>query len=60
MDGGERAGVCWTLVGDIRRSDAGSDRHSDDDRVPLEVRLDESNAFEQISSEEPNRHPISR
>jgi len=27
MDGSEPEGVCWALVGDIRRSDAGSGRH---------------------------------
>ena len=37
MDGGESEGVRWALVGDIRRSDAGSGRHSDDGRVPLKV-----------------------
>src|SRR5262249_6790341 len=37
MDGGEREGVRWALVGDIRRSDAGSGRHRDDGRVPPKV-----------------------
>jgi len=37
MDGGESEGVRWALVGDIRRPDAGSGRHRDDRRVPLEV-----------------------
>ena len=34
MDGGESEGVRWALVADIRRSDAGSGRHSDDGRIP--------------------------
>src|SRR6516225_5601688 len=37
MDGGEPQGIRWPLVGDMRRSGAGSGRHRDDGRVPPEV-----------------------
>src|SRR5215831_11282841 len=37
MDGGEPQRIRWPLVGDIRRSEAGSGRHRDDGRVSLKV-----------------------
>ena len=39
MDGSQPQGVRRPLVGDLRRSDAGSGRHGDDGRVPLKVAL---------------------
>ncbi len=37
MDGDAPQGVRWSLVGDVRSSDAGSGRHRDDGRVPPKV-----------------------